>query len=152
MKRIFLFVLTNLAVVVVLGIVASLLGVNRYLTANGLNLGALLDVAVQACQGCGMRRGQHRRGSARAGGLPLGRGGMGDTLGVVLHRDLQALRQAMPYCVGLRGQAALEHLQVMEASRIKVMGTRFAQRCQGGLTHGASGSAAWSACGGRLGD
>jgi heat shock protein HtpX len=42
MKRILLFVLTNLAVVVVLGVVASLLGVNRYLTANGLNLGALL--------------------------------------------------------------------------------------------------------------
>jgi heat shock protein HtpX len=45
MKRILLFVLTNLAVVVVLGIVASLLGVNRYLTANGLNLGALLVFA-----------------------------------------------------------------------------------------------------------
>jgi heat shock protein HtpX len=45
-KRIFLFVLTNLAVVVVLGIVASLLGVNRYLTANGLNLGALLVFAL----------------------------------------------------------------------------------------------------------
>jgi heat shock protein HtpX len=46
MKRIFLFVATNLAVVVVLGIVASLLGVNRYLTANGLNLGALLGFAL----------------------------------------------------------------------------------------------------------
>jgi heat shock protein HtpX len=46
MKRIFLFVLTNLAVVVVLGIVASLLGVNRYLTANGLNLGMLLGFAL----------------------------------------------------------------------------------------------------------
>lgn len=46
MKRIFLFVLTNLAVVVVLGVVASLLGVNRYLTANGLNLGALLGFAL----------------------------------------------------------------------------------------------------------
>jgi heat shock protein HtpX len=45
MKRIALFLLTNLAVVVVLGIVASLLGVNRYLTANGLNLGALLGFA-----------------------------------------------------------------------------------------------------------
>lgn len=45
MKRILLFVLTNLAVVVVLGIVASLLGVNRFLTANGLNLGALLVFA-----------------------------------------------------------------------------------------------------------
>ncbi|WP_198968952.1 protease HtpX [Xylophilus sp. ASV27] len=46
MKRIALFVLTNLAVVVVLGIVASLLGVNRFLTANGLNLGALLGFAL----------------------------------------------------------------------------------------------------------
>ena len=46
MKRIVLFVLTNLAVVLVLGIVASLLGVNRYLTANGMNLGALLGYAL----------------------------------------------------------------------------------------------------------
>jgi len=46
MKRIFLFVATNLAVVVVLGVVASLLGVNRYLTANGLNLGSLLVYAA----------------------------------------------------------------------------------------------------------
>lgn len=46
MKRIFLFVATNLAVVLVLGVVASLLGVNRYLTANGLNLGALLAFAA----------------------------------------------------------------------------------------------------------
>ena len=46
MKRILLFVMTNLAVVVVLGVVASLLGVNRYLTANGLNLGALLGFAL----------------------------------------------------------------------------------------------------------
>jgi heat shock protein HtpX len=46
MKRIFLFVATNLAVVVVLGIVANLLGVNRYLTANGLNLGQLLVFAA----------------------------------------------------------------------------------------------------------
>ncbi|WP_027994317.1 protease HtpX [Simplicispira psychrophila] len=45
MKRIALFLLTNVAVVVVLGIVASLLGVNRFLTANGLNLGALLGFA-----------------------------------------------------------------------------------------------------------
>jgi len=46
MKRIVLFVLTNVMVVAVLGIVASLLGVNRYLTANGLNLGALLGFAL----------------------------------------------------------------------------------------------------------
>src|SRR3954467_6447869 len=46
MKRIFLFLATNLAVVVVLGVVASLLGVNRYLTSNGLNLGMLLGFAA----------------------------------------------------------------------------------------------------------
>ncbi len=46
MKRIVLFVVTNLAVMLVLGIAASLLGVNRYLTANGLNLGMLLGFAL----------------------------------------------------------------------------------------------------------
>jgi len=46
MKRILLFVLTNLAVMVVLGVVASLLGVNRYLTANGLNLASLLGFSL----------------------------------------------------------------------------------------------------------
>jgi len=46
MKRIFLFILTNLAVMFVLSIVASLLGVNRYLTANGLNLSALLGFSL----------------------------------------------------------------------------------------------------------
>ena len=46
MKRIALLVLTNLAVMVVLGIVASVLGVNRYLTANGLNLTALLGFSL----------------------------------------------------------------------------------------------------------
>ncbi|HEX4859124.1 MAG TPA: protease HtpX [Usitatibacteraceae bacterium] len=42
MKRVFLFILTNLAVMLVLGVVTSLLGVNRYLTAGGLNIGMLL--------------------------------------------------------------------------------------------------------------
>ncbi|MEY2659795.1 MAG: hypothetical protein RLZZ123_967 [Pseudomonadota bacterium] len=46
MKRIVLFVLTNLAVMVVLGVVASLLGVNRFLTSNGLNLGTLLGFSL----------------------------------------------------------------------------------------------------------
>ncbi len=46
MKRIVLFVLTNLAVMLVLSIAASLLGVNRFLTANGLNLGMLLGFAA----------------------------------------------------------------------------------------------------------
>jgi len=45
MKRILLFLATNLAIMLVLGITASLLGVDRYLTAKGLNLGALLAFA-----------------------------------------------------------------------------------------------------------
>ena len=46
MKRVFLFVLTNVAVMVVLGITSSLLGVNRFLTANGLNMGALMGFSL----------------------------------------------------------------------------------------------------------
>lgn len=46
MKRIFLFLATNIAVMLVLSVAASLLGVNRYLTANGLNLGMLLAFAA----------------------------------------------------------------------------------------------------------
>ena len=46
MKRIALFLLTNVAVVALLGIVASLLGVNRFLTPNGLDLGNLLGFAL----------------------------------------------------------------------------------------------------------
>jgi len=45
MKRILLFLATNVAIMLVLGITASLLGVNHYLTARGLNLGALLAFA-----------------------------------------------------------------------------------------------------------
>jgi heat shock protein HtpX len=42
MKRIFLFLVTNLAVMVVLSATLSVLGVNRFLTAQGLNLPMLL--------------------------------------------------------------------------------------------------------------
>lgn len=42
MKRIFLFLLTNLAVMLVLGVVCQVLGVDRFLTKNGLNLPMLL--------------------------------------------------------------------------------------------------------------
>ena len=51
MKRIVLFVLTNLAVMLVLSVTMSLLGVNRWLTANGLNFGMLL--AFSALMGFG---------------------------------------------------------------------------------------------------
>lgn len=46
MKRIFLLIVTNIAIMLVLSVVASLLGVDRYLTANGLNLGALLGFSA----------------------------------------------------------------------------------------------------------
>lgn len=46
MKRIVLFVLTNLAVMLVLSVTTSLLGVNRYLAANGLNLSALMGFSL----------------------------------------------------------------------------------------------------------
>jgi heat shock protein HtpX len=46
MKRIVLFLLTNLAVMLVLSVATSLLGVNKFLTANGLNLGMLLAFAA----------------------------------------------------------------------------------------------------------
>ena len=46
MKRILLFLLTNLAIVLVLGVTASVLGLNTYLTANGLDLGVLLGFAA----------------------------------------------------------------------------------------------------------
>lgn len=46
MKRIALFLLTNIAVVLVLSVVCSLLGVDRYLTANGLNLTMLLGFSA----------------------------------------------------------------------------------------------------------
>lgn len=45
MKRIFLFLATNLAIMLVLSITMRLLGVEPYLNANGLNLGALLVFA-----------------------------------------------------------------------------------------------------------
>ena len=46
MKRIFLFLATNMAIMLVLSLSASLLGVNRFLTSNGLNLGMLLAFAA----------------------------------------------------------------------------------------------------------
>jgi len=46
MKRVFLFLLTNFAVMLVLLTVASLLGVNRYLDANGLNLQMLAGFSL----------------------------------------------------------------------------------------------------------
>ncbi|NLX18115.1 MAG: protease HtpX [Desulfobulbus sp.] len=46
MKRIVLFLCTNLAVLLVLGLVINLLGVDQYLTEQGLDLGTLLVFAA----------------------------------------------------------------------------------------------------------
>ena len=46
MKRVVLFLLTNLAVMLVLSISARILGVDRFLTGNGLNMGMLLAFAA----------------------------------------------------------------------------------------------------------
>jgi heat shock protein HtpX len=42
MKRIFLFILTNVAVMAVIGVLCSIFGFNRYIGPNGINLGTLL--------------------------------------------------------------------------------------------------------------
>jgi len=46
MKRIILFLATNLAILVVLGIVVNLLGVNRFLSGSGINLASLFVFAA----------------------------------------------------------------------------------------------------------
>ena len=46
MKRVLLFLATNLAIIVVLSIVAQVLGIDRYLDAKGGNLGGLLAFAA----------------------------------------------------------------------------------------------------------
>ena len=46
MKRIFLFLMTNFAVMAVLMVSSRILGVDRYLTANGLNMSALAGFSL----------------------------------------------------------------------------------------------------------
>ena len=46
MKRIFLFLATNIAVMLVLGLAASVLGLNRFLTPQGLNIGSLMGFSL----------------------------------------------------------------------------------------------------------
>ena len=82
MKRIVLFLVTNLAVMLVLSITLSILGVNRFLAQNGLNMGMLLAFSLvvgfggsfislldRAAEKKEVRRGWHageRRGPAHA--------------------------------------------------------------------------------------
>ena len=46
MKRVLLFIATNLAVMVVLSVICTIFGINQYLTPNGLNLEMLLAMSA----------------------------------------------------------------------------------------------------------
>ena len=46
MKRVVLFLVTNLAIMLVLSVVLSVLGVDRFLTESGINVGALLVISL----------------------------------------------------------------------------------------------------------
>ncbi|MDR1727169.1 MAG: protease HtpX [Acidobacteriota bacterium] len=46
MKRVFLLIMTNIAIMVVLSIVCTILGVDRWMTGYGLNMGALLAMSA----------------------------------------------------------------------------------------------------------
>ena len=46
MKRIVLFLVTNLAVMLVMGIVLNVLGLNRYVSANGLDVNSLMGASL----------------------------------------------------------------------------------------------------------
>src|SRR5260221_4676005 len=46
MKRVFLLIATNIAVMVVLSIVVSVLGLDQYLTANGIDYSSLLWISA----------------------------------------------------------------------------------------------------------
>ena len=46
MKRIMLFVMTNLAVMVVLGLVIDIFGLNRFIDESGLNVGGVDGVRL----------------------------------------------------------------------------------------------------------
>ena len=46
MKRIFLFLITNVAVLLVLSVTTRLLGVDRWLYANGINYASLMGFAA----------------------------------------------------------------------------------------------------------
>jgi heat shock protein HtpX len=45
-KRVVFFLLTNIAVLMVLSVSARILGIDRFLTNNGLNMGMLLAFAA----------------------------------------------------------------------------------------------------------
>ena len=79
-KRIFLFILTNLAVVLTLTIVLSILGVGRYVGPGGLNIGALATFCfVWGMGGAFISLEMSRWIAKRATGMTIVDGHTGDT-------------------------------------------------------------------------
>ena len=48
MKRVLLFLATNLAVMLLLSVVVNVLGLNRWMSANGINYAGLMAMCAQA--------------------------------------------------------------------------------------------------------
>src|SRR4029453_12023585 len=93
-KRVFLFIVTNLAVVLTLTIVLSILGVGRYAGAGGLDLGALMPFMF--CGGVGgafILLQMFRFIAKRATGLHLIDGHTGQSEPDGLYNTVQGLTQ-----------------------------------------------------------
>lgn len=97
MKRIFLFMATNIAIMVTLMIVLSLLGVTGYVTASGLNYGALMVFSlVWGFGGAGISLLMSRWMAKSAMGVQLVDGRTG-------HADLDWLHQTVAQLVRKAG-------------------------------------------------
>ena len=85
MKRIILFVLTNLAVVLVLSATLSILGVNRFMTQQGLNVQMLLvfSVIVGFTAGAAILIINSQLGTLLGASVPRGKNVV-DTIGTVI--------------------------------------------------------------------
>jgi heat shock protein HtpX len=93
-KRVFLFIVTNLAVVLTLTIVLSILGVGRYAGAGGLDLGALMTFSfVWGMGGAFISLQMSRFIAKRATGLHLIDGHTGQSERDGLYNTVQRLTQ-----------------------------------------------------------
>ena len=91
-KRIFLFLLTNLAVVLTLSVVLRLLGIDSYLTDSGLNLGSLaVFCLVWGMGGAFISLQMSRFIAKRSTGMQLVDGQTGNAEADWLYRTVEAL-------------------------------------------------------------
>ncbi len=93
-KRIFLFLLTNLAVVLTLSVILSVLGLDRYVTDSGLNLGSLaMFCLVWGMGGAFISLQMSRFIAKRSTGMQLVDGQTGNPEADWLYRTVQELAQ-----------------------------------------------------------